>query len=332
MYSWQKNSWSNLLSKRASLPHALLLRGSAGIGKHDFAIEISRALLCQNVVNEQACGQCPSCLWFNEGHHPDFRLISPEDADVSEDVAASPKKKTSKKSQISVAQIRSLFDFLSLSNHQANSLRIVVISPAESLNLASANALLKMLEEPPSKTLFLLVTSQPQRLLPTVISRCQAIDMPMPAAAEALNWLQTHGVTNAQMMLDYAGGAPLLALQLAEQNEATAKLIQQLSLGAKCDPFITAPLANSLGMAQAIESLQKWIFDLVALKSAQHLHYHKQHSNALQGLAKSVNLSLVMQYQQKLTDAKKLASHPLSNEIQLENILLQYANIFKVAA
>jgi DNA polymerase III subunit delta' len=229
-------------------------------------------------------------------------------------------------------QIRQLFDFLSLSNHQANSLRIIVISPAETLNIASANALLKMLEEPPSKTLFLLVSSQPQRLLPTVISRCQAIDMPLPPAAEALNWLQTQGVTNAQTMLDYAGGAPLLALQLAEQNEATNKLIQQLSLGAKCDPFISAPLANSLGMAQAIESLQKWVFDLVALKSAQHLHYHKQHGKALQDLTKSVNLSLVMQYQQKLIEAKKLATHPLSNEIQLENMLLQYTNIFKAAA
>jgi DNA polymerase III subunit delta' len=329
MYSWQKNSWSNLLSKRANMPHALLLRGPAGIGKHDFSVNISRTLLCQQINNEQACGQCPSCIWFAEGNHPDFKLICPEDADADDD---SPKKKTSKKSQISVVQIRQLFDFLSLSNHQANSLRIIVISPAETLNIASANALLKMLEEPPSKTLFLLVSSQPQRLLPTVISRCQAIDMPLPPAAEALNWLQTQCVTNAQTMLDYAGGAPLLALQLAEQNEATNKLIQQLSLGAKCDPFITAPLANSLGMVQAIESLQKWVFDLVALKSAQHLHYHKQHGKALQDLTKSVNLSLMMQYQQKLIEAKKLATHPLSNEIQLENMLLQYANIFKAAA
>ena len=118
-----------------------------------------------------SCGTCPSCLWFSEGNHPDFRVISPEDNETSDDTALSTaKKKTTKKSQISVAQIRALNDYLSLSSHQTNSRRIVLISPAETLNIASANALLKMLEEPPANTIFLLVSSQPQRLLATIIS------------------------------------------------------------------------------------------------------------------------------------------------------------------
>jgi DNA polymerase III subunit delta' len=325
MYNWQKNSWSHLLSKRANMPHALLLRGPAGIGKHDFSVNISRALLCQQINNEQACGQCPSCVWFAEGHHPDFKLICPEDADADDDA---PKKKTSKKSQISVVQIRQLFDFLSLSNHQANSLRIIVISPAETLNIASANALLKMLEEPPSKTLFLLVTSQPQRLLPTIISRCQSIDMPLPAKHEALTWLKEQGLQNTETILDTAGGAPLLALQAYQFNETYVKLIANLAKGAKCDAFNTATIALNLGMARAIDSLQKWIFDLTAVKLARHLRYHKTESSALQALAKGVNLNLCMQYQLKLVEAKKLATHPLSNELQLEQLLLQYAHLF----
>ncbi|MES2502079.1 MAG: DNA polymerase III subunit delta', partial [Pseudomonadota bacterium] len=134
------------MQQRATLPHALLLRGSAGIGKQDFALELARSLLCKAPIETHACGECTSCLWFKEMHHPDFRLISPEDAESSEDV---PKKKTAKKSQISVAQIRQLIDYLSLSQHQASGYRVILISPAETLNIASANALLKMLEEPP---------------------------------------------------------------------------------------------------------------------------------------------------------------------------------------
>ena len=228
------------MQRKSTLPHALLLRGRAGIGKYDFAIELSRALLCSQPNHNEACGGCPSCLWFNEGTHPDFRLISPENDDENEEA---PKKKTAKKTQISVAQIRQLIDYLSLSSHQVQGKRIILISPAESLNLASANALLKMLEEPPANTLFLLVSSQPQRLLPTIMSRCQTLEMPIPSKSEAIQWLNAQGIQHAEAALDYAGGAPLLAVQAA--SIANEGLIKQLAQGAKLDPFITAPLLRT---------------------------------------------------------------------------------------
>lgn len=336
MYSWQNKQWQQI-TQRASLAHALLLRGRAGTGKHDFALALAQALLCgRPKPDKTACGMCPSCIWFAEGGHPDFKLISPEDAENAEDASSnsanstnSTRKKTGKKSQISVAQIRQLIDYLSLSSHQVNSRRIVLISPAETLNLASANALLKMLEEPPVNTLFLLVSSQPQRLLATIISRCQAIDMPLPSKAEALTWLNTQGINNAEMTLDLAGGAPLLALQMAEEGAANLSLIKHLSMGEKCDAFVCAPLFNSIGMERALDALQKWVFDLLACKLAQHLHYHASHSSALQALCKSVNLAALLSFQHQLIDAKKTASHPLNNELQLENILLQYTQMFK---
>jgi DNA polymerase-3 subunit delta' len=325
MYAWQKKPWQHIMQQRANLPHALLLRGRAGAGKHAFAVNLSQTLLCRE-LGESACGVCPSCVWFAEGNHPDFRLISPEDADESEDA---PKKKTSKKSQISVAQIRQLIDYLSLSHHQANGHRVVLISPAETLNSASANALLKMLEEPPANTLFLLVTNQPQRLLATILSRCQAIDMPLPNKTDALNWLQTQGVKEPEYILDYAGGSPLLALQMSEEGEINASLIKSLALGVKLDPFACAPLFLSVGMERAIEALQKWAFDLLAYRFSQTLHYHAQQGGALQALCKSVNLRALLKFQDNLLEAKKTANHPLSNEVQLENILQQYTQLFK---
>lgn len=331
MYLWQKNQWQHIMQQRANLPHALLLRGRAGTGKHEFSINLAKTLLCGqnnlNALGEQACGICPSCVWFAEGVHPDFRLISPEDADESEDA---PKKKATKKSQISVAQIRQLIVYLSLSSHQVNARRVILISPAETLNLASANALLKVLEEPPANTLFLLVTSQPQRLLPTILSRCQAIDMPLPSKTDALAWLKSQHISNAETALDYAGGAPLLALQIAEEGEVNSTLMKNLALGAKLDAFNCAPLFFSIGMERALEALQKWIFDLTACKLTQVLHYHTQSSGALQSLSKSVNLKALLSFQNKLIEAKKTANHPLNNELQLENILLQYTQLFKL--
>ncbi len=311
------------MQRKNALPHALLLRGHAGIGKHEFALDLSRELLCANPNEDKACGICPSCVWFAEGAHPDFRLIAPENEEENEDAL---KKKTSKKSQISVIQIRQLFDYLSLSSHQVGAKRIILISPAETLNLASANALLKMLEEPPANTLFLLVTSQPQRLLSTVVSRCQALDMSMPSKTDAIDWLKTQGLQNAEIALDYVGGAPLLALQASV--ETNLSLIKQLAQGARLDPFSSVPLFLSLGMERALEILQKWTFDLLNCKLTQQFRYHAMQASALQALSKSVNLSLLMRYQQTLVEAKKTANHPLSNEMQLENVLLQYTQIF----
>lgn len=329
MYPWQSTQWQQIM-QRPSLPHALLLRGRAGIGKHAFALDLARSLLCSQQTNKLACGICASCIWFNEGGHPDFKLISPEDNDSDDEVGVVSKKKSGKKSQISVAQIRQLTDYLSLSNHQTNGRRVVLISPAELLNIASSNALLKMLEEPPSNTLFLLVSSQPQRLLATIISRCQALDMVLPNEADALAWLATQGVSHAKNNLEYAGGAPLLALHMAVEGDVTEKIINTLAHGAQLDPFKIAPTMLSLGMERAIDTLQKWVFDLCACTLTQTVHYNRTNTKALQMLSKSVNLNLLFGFQQKLIEAKKTANHPLSNEMQLENILMQYAQIFKI--
>ena len=335
MYKWQQTQWQHIMQQSEKMPHALLLRGRAGTGKHDFALSVAKAVLCSKAsALQHACGSCPSCNWFAEGTHPDFMLVGPEEAgDVDESSINTVKKKTTKKTQISVAKIRQLIDYLTLSSHQVNAYRVIIISPADMLNGASANALLKMLEEPPAKTLFLLVSSQPQRLLATITSRCQAVDMPLPSRADALEWLGSQQISLqtkiAENALDVAGGAPLLALQIAEEGEATVNLLKNLALGAKLDPFACAPLFLGLGMERAIETMQKWVFDIQSCKLANSLHYHSQLASALQALAKSVNLRLLFSFEDKLLEAKKIANHPLSNEAQLENILLQYSQLFK---
>ncbi|HZV98992.1 MAG TPA: DNA polymerase III subunit delta' [Methylophilaceae bacterium] len=330
IYPWQNELWERLANARQRLPHALLLRGRHGTGKFGFSLQLTRSLLCERPgADGHACGICASCGWFDQNNHPDYRLLTPEQEGGNgedENPTVSPK---SKKTQISVTQIRELASFLGLSSHRGGGLRIALIHPAETLNAASANALLKMLEEPPADAVFILVSHQPHRLLPTIVSRCQKIDMPVPDTDSALQWLSERGMRDADSWLQYAGGSPLTVLtDMEEGAKQPDKLWQALSMGARLDPFVTAPLCMAQGMEAAINALQKWVYDLISCHLTQQVRYHAQQTSALQALIKSVDFGLLLDFQHKLDEARKSATHPLNNELQLENLLLQYTQMF----
>lgn len=329
IYAWQNEVWQQMAEAGERRHHALLLRGRRGIGKLDFALALSKALLCEKADGRQlACDACPSCNWFNLGNHPDYRLLTPEQESSDEEETAAPKK-TGKKTQISISQVRELADFLELASHRSGGYRIVLIHPAEALNLASANALLKMLEEPPPDALFILVAHQPQKLLPTIMSRCHKIDMPVPDESEATAWLRAQGIAEPGQQLAYAGGSPLAVLDGAEDMAGKlTELWKSLSKGARMDAFASAPLFISHGMDSAVQTLQKWAYDLMACKLTGQIRYHASLQGALQGLAKGVDLGLLLDYQRKLDEARKSATHPLNNELQLESLLIQYTQLF----
>lgn len=340
LYPWQKNIWQRLQTMRQKLPHALLLKGGAGSGKLAFAQNLAQSLLCKQPNTQgMPCESCHNCLWFKEGNHPDYKLIQPEiDAEQSttdsSDEGDTSKKKKKKSVIIKIDQIRELLSFLSLTNHQQDGQRIVIISPAETMNIEASNALLKMLEEPPQNTIFLLISHQAQRLLPTIMSRCQLVEMPLPDENQAIEWLENQGINDVSSQLSYAGGSPLLALKQVEQGASPwQQLADILAQGAKLNPFIAAPLflsANvTASMDYALTALQKWCADLLSCKLTQQVRYHTNYTKALQGLSKSVHLNLLLELNVTLLNAKKMASHPLNNELQLENILLSYSNMFK---
>lgn len=328
IYPWQLQVWQQLNQSSQRMPHALLLHGRAGIGKYDFARSFSQALLCSN-KNEQglACEKCSSCSWFNDNSHPDFRLLSPEQETDSEEEVVSIKK-TKKKTQISVAQIRELSGFLSLTSHRSNGLRIVLIHPAEALNIASANALLKMLEEPAEGVVFILVAHQLQRLLPTIISRCQKINMPIPDETQALAWLSEQGVQNAKQQLAYLDGSPIKVFNEQLQFNQLTEIWRLLALGHKLEPHLAASTLIANSVETGIIAVQKWIYDIVAMRLGHQTRYHTQHTSTLQALAEKVNLSRLFDLQKKTDELRRLALHPLNHELQMESLLLEYTRIF----
>jgi DNA polymerase-3 subunit delta' len=206
-----------------------------------------------------------------------------------------------------------------------------LLHPAEALNAASANALLKMLEEPPPDVLFLLVTHNAQRLLPTIRSRCNKIDMPFPERRLAEGWLSEQGVPQAEERLAYAGGAPLLALKAEEGAEKRlAELHRELHRGARMDPFAAAALCIKEGITYTVEALQKWTHDLLSARLTGEIRYHALQSASLQDLAKGVDLPKLLDFQRLLNEARRSSQHPLNAELQVESLMIQYTQLFAI--
>ena len=205
------------------MPHAILLHGPHGTGKTRFAERFAQALLCEApTANGDACDRCASCHWFVQYSHPDYRRLRPEVLDEStaaegdETGEADESRKGAKTTkvpskEIKIDQIRALADFMNISTHRQG-MRVVILYPAEALNAAASNALLKTLEEPPPHTIFLLVSNRPDRLLPTILSRCRKFALAMPPSRLALAWLAEQGIQDAEAWLAEQGGAPLAAL------------------------------------------------------------------------------------------------------------------------
>ena len=144
LFPWQREAARTALGHRARWPHALLVAGREGIGKRSFALELARSLLCESpAADGLACGTCASCRYSRAGQHPDLRLVEP--IEIDDDNVATPSL------WITVAHVRALIDWAALTSHRRIA-KVAVIVPAERMNPAAANALLKTLEEPPAGT------------------------------------------------------------------------------------------------------------------------------------------------------------------------------------
>jgi DNA polymerase-3 subunit delta' len=154
------------------LSHAYLFVGQSHVGKMTLAINLAQALNCEQEA--QPCGQCRSCLLIAAGNHPDVQLIGR--------MANADSGEASTKKEISIAQIKEIQRSAGLQPYEGRH-RVFIIDGAEYLNEESANCLLKTLEEPPPKVLFILLTVNDGRLLPTIVSRCQRVELfPLPAS------------------------------------------------------------------------------------------------------------------------------------------------------
>lgn len=256
---WLRDSLRRLsdAARMNRLHHALLIAGDAGLGKRDLADALVKAVLCQQPDSEgSACGRCKSCLLMAAGTHPDRAYVTFEMRDDGK-----------LRTEVTVDQIRALAARLSLSS-QFGGLQFAIVVPADAMNVSAANALLKTLEEPASDTVIILVCDRPARLPATIRSRCQRIDVPYPAHAEALAWLKTHGVDgkDAEAALAASLGNPGKALAFAGDD--------QLQLRAACIDDLKRLAA---GRTSGSEIAERWAAD----RPAQRLWFASVHAREL---------------------------------------------------
>jgi len=171
--AWLQACATRLLARRATFPHAVLVSGTGSTMLARLAESLAAGLLCDSPdVAGAACGACAACRLLAAGNHPDLLWLFPGQGDE-----AAGRKPSS---QIRIEAVRELIGTLALSPHHG-ARRVSVIEPAEAMNPATANALLKVLEEPPPGNVLILVSLRPMRLLPTIRSRCLQLRVSPPA-------------------------------------------------------------------------------------------------------------------------------------------------------
>ncbi|AEG01853.1 DNA polymerase III subunit delta' [Methylomonas methanica] len=325
VYPWQQAVWQHLLSYKElqRIPQALLITGVSGIGKRHLADAYARALMCHTPLSDYAdCGKCQSCKLFAAQTHPDFLQVEPDEPGKA----------------IGIDKIRQLIVKLAL-KPQFETQRVVIISPADSLNNASANAFLKCLEEPTARTCLILLTEKPSRLPATIRSRCQVVTCEVPERGMAEQWLQQQGVgENRNILLSLSQGAPLLARAYAQQNF--------IAVRQDCFNAWVQVAEGKMNLVALAEQWQKtavvdlhvlltwmlgWVADLI--KSCCQIEADRlcnpDMKKPLQALAKRLELMRLYPFYDSLLIARSQLSTPINKQLLLEQLLISWSQLNK---
>ena len=272
------------------IPHAILIDGDVGTGRHTLANFLSLAAVCSGDLIP--CNECKNCRMASSSNHPDIRFITPE----------------KDKKNFAVDQIRELKSDAYIKPHQAKN-KVFIIDPADSLTPQCQNALLKVLEEPPENTIFILVAESKASLLDTVLSRCVVLSLNVPSFKEALDYLQskTHfdkaEIEDALNISRNNVGKALLLLNGKEAAKASETAKEFLELALKGDQFgmlsCLYPFENSRPQAEKIiKDLKLLVANEIkknssSVRAAALLKFYNKLPSFEESLVTNVTLSLL---------------------------------------
>lgn len=310
---WHDDLWARYGAHfvNGTLPHGLLLAGQEGTGKAAFAARGAALWLCTKPVAEAPCGECRSCRLLAAGNHPDWLRIEPEG-----------------NRPITVQAIRDLRDRLTINPHLSRR-RVVEIAPAERMNSAAANALLKTLEEPEAGTLFMLISHRPVRLPATIRSRTALLRFAPTWRSDVADWLgRTVGdrVADPRAALHAAGGAPM-AIDAAGEGE-------RLGLRERLLEVLESVLEGgtpSVGLAQCaedtplqvVDQLQRLVDDLVRIRfgGGEQSLFYPELVPRMERLARSFPAKRLFAVEHALREARRLSEQPVNHLLMIEAAL-----------
>jgi DNA polymerase-3 subunit delta' len=320
---WQQHYWTQLhhYIDQRRIPQALLISGRNGLGKQQVAKQFANALLCKQPDGTGvACGHCASCLLFAADTHPDFMVLQPEEDGKS----------------ITIEQIRALITRLTL-KPQFEQYRVVIVSPADAMNIKSANAFLKCLEEPAERTVIILMTDKPAKLPATIMSRCQKLVMAAPDAASLRAWLkqQQPAIADAELpvLLAMAQESPLLALEYAKNGVLSLRNgcfeAWQALAKHQTHPVIVAEGWQKLPESAVLFWVSSWVMDLI--KCGYRLDpdtlSNPDLAQPLQALSPPLDLKKLYGLYDLLLRCRQRLDTPVNKQVLFEEILIYWSEL-----
>ena len=319
VYPWQQTVWDTLTGRFPKLGHGLLFYGKKGCGKEAFAQYFLAWILCANRhANNAPCGECGSCLWLKSDTHPNYVHISTDEEN---------KKQNAK---IKIEKIRDLLPFV---QQTVDGWRVIVIEPAEALNMSSANALLKTLEEPGDRVVIILLADHYLKLPATIRSRLQHFALDRISEAQASEYLSEHlpnlDQTQKQLLLNLSNQMPLQAMQLA-QAEWLNKRQEFLNDWQKLVTQKNMPMAiatkwnKALSFSDFAQMFEYLLSDLICVKLNQQV---KNPDLDLSVLSEQYTLEFLFTIYSDLQQSKRFIEQNVQSNLVLDQLCIKLMNI-----
>ena len=318
IYPWQQQTWDTLTSRFPKLGHGLLFYGKKGCGKHAFAQHFLSWVLCLNKTPQGACGVCSSCQWLKSDTHPNYVNITTDEEN---------KKQNAK---IKIEKIRDLLPFV---QQTVDGWRVIVIEPAEALNIASANALLKTLEEPGDRVLIILLADHYLKLPATIRSRLQHFAMDRISPEQSADYLHQHLHTEQHskinLLMNLSNNMPLQAIELAELDwinrrgeflQDWQKLVCQKSM-----PLHFATKWNKeLSFSDFIQMFEYLLSDIICVKLNQVV---KNPDLDLSEIVEQYSLETLFSIYEDLQQSKLKVDQNVQTNLIIDQLSIQLMNV-----
>lgn len=288
------------------LAHGLLIHEDPGAGGLELARWIAQRVNCTSAGHEP-CGECQSCRWIEADQHPDVTLLSPEEDSE----------------YIKIEPVRALAADLALTAH-GRGYKVAILSPADALYPNAANSLLKTLEEPPQRTVLMLVTSRPARLLPTIRSRCSRLRLTGPSRKEAAEFLAAaRGAGPWEEALSATGAGPFALLDadaaaLADLRADTLRTLRDIGTGNLQPPAVADKWAKG-ELATRLACVESWVTDRILESTSIRDVTH------LSGSGLAPNICRLFELSDAVRDMRKLAHTSINKAMAVEALLWRWA-------
>lgn len=314
--SWLNGRYDQLLDRyRANaLPHALLVVGTTGQGSQIFCETLVRTMMCSK-QERYPCGSCHSCHMTHQSTHPDLYLITPD----------------GKSETIKVDTIRRSLDKVTETSQQGGN-KIVWLTDAERMNVNAANAMLKLLEEPPADTFFVLQVSSFSSTLPTIRSRCERVLLPLASSQQSLDYLNKHGPnSDHRLALFLSDQEPLAAAEFSEQQLASNNRVEAELLSDKPMLDVVSAL-NSETPDRLLCHLQRLVeWNIRSFIGVQ--YDNPEISGSLQAMLNTGSVEAWFEFRDYLLSKRRLIEKQVTfnNQLFLEDLVSRWQTVRGIA-